>query len=340
MSSKALHAGKRKFSYKDVLRDLFPCKGDSAAEAIRKIIFMISVITFSVCAYFVFDYFYENYTNNKLYEPIQAKIPSFAEMLDDSPSNTIKSEEVLDCLKQIISINDDVVGYIQIADKESSQNSPKLISYPIVQKKNEAEREFYLDHNIEKAENRAGSIFLDWRVNFGTQDQSDNVIIYGHEMKDGSMFGSLKKYYENYDFYGQHPCIELATRYQISTYKIFGVFYADGGTDDSQFHYYNNIDFSDEENFFWYINEIKRRSFILNDVDMQYGDELLTLSTCATGSYDDARFVVAARKVRNGEDKYAGTENNSRNPNPLMPDGWYQNHGGSYDRDAEFVPYT
>ncbi len=330
---------RKRFSYFDVLQNLFPWKGDPLKEKIRKIIFLISIIVFSVCAYYVFDYYYQNYKNNKLYDDLRKQIPELSEMISPELTNSVVSDEIRSEIKSLMEINEDIVGYIRIRDKNGSTQDTK-VDYPIVQKTNEEESEFYLDHNIRKEYAEAGSIFLDWRNVMGTPDQSDNLIIYGHQRKDGSMFGSLSKYNEYWYFYQDHPCIELTTRYDQSIYKIFGFFYAYGGEGENDFDYYNRLDFYSEEDFYWYVNQVKRRTLRLNDVDVKYGDDLLTLSTCSTDTFKEARFVIAARKLRPGEDVYSGTENNSKNPNPLYPDQYYKESGKEKTfNESDFVPY-
>lgn len=336
--SSSVNSGKR-FSYTDVLKNLLPWKGDPFREILRKIVFLIAVIVFGVCAYLIFDYFYENYKNNKLYAEIQKDIPILSDMIENNGQDTHSSDEMLSYMEGLVEKNPDIVGYIQIPDKNGDCRDTG-VDYPIVQKKNADEKDFYLDHNLYGEEARAGAIYLDWRNTLEARERSGNLIIYGHQMKDGSMFGKLSNYYENSYFYEEHPCIELSSRYEVSTYKIFAFYYADGGEYDYDFMFNSAIDFGSEQDFYDYINQIKRRSLILNEVDMQYGDELLTLSTCVTGYYRDARFVVAARKLRPGEDKYSGTENNATNPNPYMPLEWYRANGGGIDyEDTNFVPY-
>lgn len=330
----------KKFSYFDVLENLLPWKGDAPAEVIRKIIFLVSVIVFSVCSYYVFSYFYENYQNDQLYKEIREEIPELSGTIPNDVQNSYETGEMRGDIRRLMDINSDIVGYIRIPDMNGNCDDTQ-VSYPIVQKTDEDEREYYLDRNIRKEKTIAGSIFLDWRNIMGGPDQSDNLIIYGHQMYNGSMFGSLSQYNENHFFYGTHPCIELTTRYDQSVYKIFAFFFGYGGEDNDDFAYYNTIDFYSEDNFYWYVNEIKKRSLVNNEVDIKYGDDLLILSTCSTGSFTEARFVVAARKVRPGEDRYSGTDVNSRNDNVLMPAVWYKESGRTNTFDeSKFVPYS
>lgn len=329
----------KNFSYTDVLKNLFPWKGDPVKEIIRKIVFLIAVIVFGVCAFLIFNYFYENFKNNSMYHEIQKDIPELSELIDNDGETTYDDEEMLSYMKTLVEMNPDVVGYIQIPDKNGSCKDSG-VDYPIVQKRDEAERDFYLEHNFRGEPARAGSIYLDYRNVLKSKERSGNLIIYGHEMSDGSMFGKLKNYYVDTYFYEEHPIVLLSSLYEVSTYKIFGYYYADGGDFDCEFYYTDKTDFGSEGEFYDYVNQIKRRALATNNVDVKYGDELLTLSTCVTGSYNDARFVIAARKLRPGEDKYAGTEESSTRKNPLMPLEWYKARGEEKDYDdTDFVPY-
>jgi sortase B len=234
-----------------------------------------------------------------------------------------------------ISKNPDYVGYIYIDGTR--------INYPIVQKTTEEQKEYYLKHNFLGEEAKAGSIFLDYRCRLGGDSQSTNMVIYGHNMQDESMFGQLKKYKDVDGYYSEHPIIQLSSRYETSLYKIFSVFIEDVSTDNlDQFQYYNMIGFNSEDEFYEYANGCKQRSLISNDVDVTYGDKLLTLSTCSSvfnNTSGDGRLIIVARRVRSGEDVYEGTENATFNPDPLMPDLWYKIKGGSYD-GSSFVPFN
>ena len=199
-------------------------------------------------------------------------------------------------------------------------------------------------------EARAGSLFLDYRNNFDrvvdgklVAENSDIQIIYGHNMANGMMFGDLKNY-KNYDYYyGEHPVINLNSNYYCYTYKIFAFFILDAkDKTDTAFDCWNKFDFDNEEDFFNYVNEAKRRTLRTNDVDMKYGDKLLVLSTCNTifGQDGPGRFIVMARLVREGEDPYEGTQNSQANPNIKWPSLYYDyNSNQKYDPEA-FVPYN
>lgn len=332
MAGKSKKRKKKKNAFASAMGSIFPCRGDGALEAIRKVIFLISIIVFAVCAYLVFEYFYENYQNRQLYDDL-ASVYEDVET-DESPDETSNEKQLLPGAEYLLSVNPDTIGYINIPDT--------VISYPIVQKHTEAEGEYYLHVNFMNEEAKAGAVFLDWRNKFTADEQSDNLIIYGHDMKDGSMFGTLRNYKKDdyVSFYQQHPIIELNSNYEEGKYKIFGYFIADADySRDNVFEYYNCIDLSSEDDFYNYVNSVKKRTLILNDVDVKYGDKLVTLSTCSQ-EFSNSRFVVVARKLRDGESDTEGTENSYKNPNPLMPDVWYTfRTNESYDPDAEFIPY-
>lgn len=325
---------KKKSAFSHAMSSIFPQKGDGVLESLRKIVFLLSITVFAVCAYLIFDYFYENYKNRQLYDDI-ADIYIEAETedtADEEPAD--EGTSLLPGAESLLSVNPDTVGYINIPGT--------VISYPIVQKTTEKDAEYYLHINFLNEEAKAGALFLDWRDRFNAQEQSDNLIVYGHDMKDGSMFGTLRNYKKDdyVDFYQKHPIIELNSNYEEGRYKIFGYFITDaelsrGGT----FEYYNYINFENQEQFYEYVNGVKRRSLILNDVDVKYGDKLVTLSTCSQ-EFSNSRFVIVARKLRDGESESEGTENAWKNKNPLMPDVWYTIRTSEhYDPDAEFIPY-
>jgi sortase B len=336
----------RKPTYTDVLKELFPWKGDSKVNKIRKSVFIASLCVFAVCLYFVTDYFWLNYQNKKSNDGISDFYRN-----SSSSSGTIQLPArpgdpewkipmaLLPEAANMLAINPDYVGFLEIEDTS--------ISYPVVQRSAEGGgNDYYLYRDFYQKENRSGSIYLDYRCNFDrvvdgyrSVKNSDNLTLYGHEMKDGQMFGLLKQYRENYNFYGDHPIINLDSAYAKYKFKIFSACIVNVDPEQGEvFDVYNTINFENEEKFYEYVNGCKRRSVVSNDVDVKYGDQLLTLVTCST-MFSGARFVVIARQVREGEDLLAGTQNNSRNTNVLMPDPYYRwNNVPDYNPD-DFVPF-
>lgn len=329
-----------------VLKGFIPWRGDSAIQVVRKVVFMLSVIVFAICLFWMFDYFNGSYKNKNLNQEVQNIYNNAEESntavteapVENTPVTTQKVWTLKDGAKALLERNQDVVGYISIPDTD--------ISYPVVQRKAEDGNEYYLDKNLDGEEAKAGTIFLDWRNYFDyvvngvqTYKNSQNLVIYGHQMKDGSMFAGLSQYKDIDGFYSEHPIIDLNSNYESYKYKIFAYFIVDSEDDtETRFDCWNTLDFTSEEMFYEFVNNAKKRSFTFNDVDVRYGDELLTLQTCDS-MFTNARFFVMARRVRDGEDPYEGTQNVRDNDNILWPTVYYNWNENNYDPDAEFESY-
>jgi len=203
---------------------------------------------------------------------------------------------ILPAMKALWKHNNDTAGWLKISNTK--------IDNIVVQTSN---NDTYLHTSYEGKESQPGTLFIDYRCNLNDyeENQSSNIIIYGHNQVTGTMFGTLTNYKNNLQFYKDNPTIRLSSLYCDYTYKIVSVFVAateeKNATDGKVFDYQNYIDLTDQTVFNEFVNQIKTRSQISIPVDIEYGDSFLTLSTC---SYEvsNARFVVIARRVRNGED--------------------------------------
>ena len=337
---------KKKKTFAQKLRGLLPEKGDSVLECVRKLVFLGSVIAIFVCGYLVGDYYYElwaskNKTENlmEIYDIYDGREATTV-AVEEEGETRIRFEGMLDGARKLWDQNHDIVGVINIPDTP--------VNNPVMQAD---DNDKYMKRKFDLSENRAGEIFLDYRNHFDEVGEdgylkcpnSGNLVIYGHNMLDEQMFGSLKWYQRNEDYYGKHPIIYLSSNYQKYTYKIFAYFILDATDEtDTKFDCWNELEFSDENEFYGFVNEAKRRSLRLNDVDVKYGDPLITLSTCNTTLPDEeaGRLIIMARLVRDGEDPMAGTQNSKPNPNIKWPTSYYQAHPNEhYDPNAEFVPY-
>lgn len=197
------------------------------------------------------------------------------------------------------------------------------IDYPVVQAE---DNDYYLRRNMDGEYHRLGTVFADYRCDFGKDVLSDNTVVYGHSAFDGSYFRDLLKY-KDLDYYKEHPVIHFDTIYGEQDWVIVGMFMA--GIYPSQgelFEYHNFINAGTETAFDNYINEVYRRSYIQSDIPVEYGDKLLTLSTCDY-EFDDSRFVVVARLLREGESGEELAQSAQANPNRFMPDAWYEAKG-------------
>lgn len=192
---------------------------------------------------------------------------------------------------ELLQLNSDTVGYIRM------QNT--MVDYPVVQIPNDVEigNSYYIDHDFNKEYSKAGAIFLDYRNNFGVDESlhSDNLVVYGHNMYNDTMFGSLRHYRNDYSFYEENSIIEFSSNYKDYKYEIFGFFIVSGSS-NSDFPYWNILNFANEAEFNQYVEQVRRRSLVDIDVDVEYGDKLIALSTCYSDD-DNSRFVIVGRKL-------------------------------------------
>lgn len=176
-------------------------------------------------------------------------------------------------LESLQEVNSDVLGWISIPDTE--------ISYPIVQS---SDNSYYLDHTWDKSWNPAGSIFLDWHIQ---SDFSDfNTVIYGHRMRNTSMFGSLK-YYRDHDYWASHPDVYIFNGSSVSRYQIFAAYEVSVLGDTYR------MSFSDSESRQTFLDFCVSQSVLKTDITPTIGDQVITLSTC-TGTGHANRWVVQA----------------------------------------------
>lgn len=198
-----------------------------------------------------------------------------------------KDETVPDILPEYEKIhqkNQRLIGWVKIDDT--------IIDYPVMQTVN---NEYYLDHNFNQEEDRNGCIFMDYQCD--VVKGCDNIILYGHHMKSGKMFGTLNKYSKE-SYYEEHPTIQFDTIYEKGTYQVMYVFRSKVySEEDVTFKYYQFINAASEMEFNSYLNEMAALSLYDMGVTAGYGDKLLTLSTC---DYQEkkGRFVVVAKKIK------------------------------------------
>ncbi|MBR3629145.1 MAG: class B sortase [Oscillospiraceae bacterium] len=347
MKKKANSAKKAKKSRKTVKKrkrsgpDLFPKRGDSAFEVIRKCIFLMSCTVFMVCLFLIGKYYWENYQNAEVLKEFEKQYDPDRKEPERETEPKVEGFEYygyLPSVEQLLEKNPEIIGFLSIPDSK--------VNYPVLQHKvPEDGNEYYLKRNYLLEHENAGSIFMDYRDYFdfvvdGRKqfENSDNLIIYGHNMHDYSMFGGLKRYINEANYYDEHPIIYLNSNYRKYQYKIFGMIIVDIEDEtETKFDYWNTIDFGDEQQFYDYVNEIKRRTVRLTDVDVKYGDQLVTLSTC-NSTFTEGRLVVFGRLLREGEDLMEGCTSQP-NPNIKWPNSYYKWRKKTYNPDAEFIPY-
>ena len=166
------------------------------------------------------------------------------------------------------------------------------IDYPVMQTSN---NEYYLDHNYNQEYDKNGSLFLD--KDCDAAFPNDNMIIYGHHMKSGKMFGNLN-YYSKESFWEDNKEFTFDTIYETGTYAVMYVFRSKIYSEEEiVFKYYQFIDATSENEFNSNMEEMANMSLFDTGVTASYGDRLITLSTCDS-SEEDGRFVVVAKKIK------------------------------------------
>ncbi len=193
-------------------------------------------------------------------------------------------KEVLEEYKNLLNKNKKLIGWLKIDDTN--------IDYPVMQTN---DNEYYLTHDLNQNNDRNGAIFMD--KDCDVLKPSTNFILYGHHMKSGKMFGQLDKFADE-EYYREHPSIRFDTIYEKGVYDIMYVFRSRVYSEEEiVFKYYQFIDANSEQEFDSYMNEMKELSLYDTGVTAEYGDQLLTLSTC---DYQEknGRFVVVAKKVK------------------------------------------
>ena len=168
------------------------------------------------------------------------------------------------------------------------------IDYPVMSRPND--RDYYLHRDFYGSTSKAGSLYL---AEICDVLKSDNLTVYGHNMKDGSMFAPLLNYRDQ-SFYEAHPLIHFETLHDEADYEIIAVLTTRVYT-DHDFAFYSFANAHSEQEYDAYVDSCKARALYSIDKSARYGDRLLTLSTCEY-SQKNGRFLVVARRLENGSE--------------------------------------
>lgn len=223
---------------------------------------------------------------NSILLPVESKNQNIALNDDGTQNQEFSAEEtendVLYEYSALYERNKDLIGWIRIEGT--------VINYPVMQTKED--EEYYLLRDFDRESDINGLPFMDARCDAKTDS---NLIIYGHNMKNGSMFSALMNYAEE-EFYKKHPVVLFDTIYEKGVYDIIAVFQTRVAyQDEDTFRYYNFVEPFHEAEFYNYLENISELSYYNTDQTVDYGDKLITLSTCDR-SIEDGRLVVVARK--------------------------------------------
>lgn len=220
--------------------------------------------------------YFDDRRSESEFAALESLIVSDAPAADGEETNSAKFAALRDQ-------NSDFIGWISIEDTK--------LDFPVMYAPNN--KDFYLRHDFNKEYSVYGVPYLDEKTTLGANDQSENLVIYGHNMKTGTIFGCLTGYKEA-GYYQQHPYVQFDTVYGDGTYEVFAAFSIDVAADTS-FVYNQYVDM-DEETYDTYVEEVISRSDVDTGIRPVYGEQLLTLSTCEYSS-DNGRYVVVARRV-------------------------------------------
>ena len=181
--------------------------------------------------------------------------------------------------------NPDTIGWLKVG---------KVIDMPIVQRDNS----FYLSHNYDGEKYSGGTIFLDENCSILPRDE--NLVLYGHNMRIGTVFGELDRFRE-LSYLKANCIITFDTIYQEERYVPIAVYDMSAETEDPHFMQMLRFNFVDNEDFMTFYFQARDRSFYNIPIDVQYGDQLLTMITCSY-SLRDGRLILMLRKIRPDED--------------------------------------
>lgn len=239
-------------------------------KIILTIIFWIFIVIMLISGIMIFKWAKENKESNEIIDEVKNTIS-----IDDNIDNVEKYNVNFEKLKQT---NSDTIAWIKVNGTN--------IEYPVVKTTN---NDFYMTHTFDKKNNSAGWVFMDYENKFDGTD--NNLVIYAHNRRDGSMFGTLKnilteEWQSNIDNFK----ISFITETEKSEYQVFSVY-----TIESE-DYYITTNFETDNKFQKFIDTIKSRSIKDFDVDISTEDHILTLSTCANNN--KYRVVLHAVKVK------------------------------------------
>ena len=271
-------------------------KKESKRKVIYFLIYTILTILITLSIIYIINIFLDKkqaIQESKLLDKIEINENQVNETITEEIVNESTQENIEETINQenerILKVqklqeeNPDIVGWLEIEGTS--------INYPVLQGD---DNEYYMTHNYKKQKSKNGSIFLtkdyDWSI------PSSNLLIYGHNLSNGTMFQELLKY-EKEDFYKKHPIIRFTTNNEDAEYEIISAFKSRVyyKSEKNVFRYYYFVNAKTEAEYNEFVQNAKKASLYNIDKTAQYGDQLITLSTCSY-HVEDGRFAVVGRK--------------------------------------------
>lgn len=268
-----------------------------------KIIISVLIISLVLSSVLVGNFFLQSNAHKKL--------------LADAKS-VFESQTGADAIKTLARENEDIKGWLKI--------DGTAIDCAVCQGEDDS---FYINHNQLGKKSRYGALFLSENDTFERKGNDRNIVIFGNNMKDGTMFGTLKKY-RNLNFYKQHPCIELYYGEKCETYIVFAVMIVGSSADDGgEIYRPTKSHFASKSDFNAWLSQTCARSLIDTTVQVEYGDEILTLVTVAD-DFDGARLAVMAKKADEWDAAHTDVTYATVNSQIRYPKAWYTARGMEY----------
>lgn len=232
----------------------------------KKIISIILILIIAFCGFKIVDKLYKYNADKVQYEAIKKFKPEVKEVNDNKESDKIK---------EIKGINSDYKFWLNVDNT--------LIDYPVVQTK---DNEYYLHHDFKKQNSISGTLFVDYRNDLNDK----NLIIYGHNMKNKTMFQTLSNFLKR-EFFDSNNKIHIIQDGKEKTYEVFSVYVT------TEAENYLTPKFNTDEEFQKYIETVKGTSMYKKDVQIAKDDNILTLATCSD-AVGDSRILVHAKLVK------------------------------------------
>lgn len=262
------------------------------------VIIILLLIVFVISAFYVGSYILDSREQKEQYNNLAAIVDNARVEATESPENTEATEnmqssdgpaedaqsDILPEYREVYEMNSDLVGWLSIDDTQ--------VNYPVVQTPDNPD--YYLYRNFEREYNIHGCLYAREECDINTP--SDNITIYGHHMRDGTMFGSLEKF-RNKTYWEEHSTLRFDTLTEHHTYQIFAVFKTTASVGEG-FSYHQFVDAQDKEEFDEFIATCKKlgRDYYDTGITPEYGDKIICLSTCEY-TQENGRFVVVAVRI-------------------------------------------
>lgn len=249
---------------------------------VESVLFVICLAISVYSAIYLLSYIWNGRAEERKFAALEQMVNETMEASEELSATGQPEPKILPEYRKLHKQNPDFWGWIKI-DGIS-------FSYPVMYTPKEPE--YYLNRDFEGNISQSGVPFLDENC----FEDCGNYLIHGHNMKNGSMFAVLLSYRKE-DFYKEHPMIQFDTLSEHHGYSIIAAFYSKvyESNEENGFRYYQYTDLTERELFDDYIRQVRDAALYEIDTEVQFGEQLLTLSTCSYHT-DQGRFVVVAKK--------------------------------------------